>query len=458
MQEGADGGDLRLGIVGNQGVIPYDILTDGLPEQAWMQRGCNNIRQGLWAFKNESVGEVQCCLTSPRVHVCTRDGCLSGDRDVTKLTWHEAQAKCKSKGWRLCRPGELNKDRSQHSGSAGCCNQDACGYNMELVWTNSIGGLQSSEDYGRIDSDNAMESISEVTIEFEGVQKIREVLVQGGVPDLQFLGLACLSENWLPAFTLMTLSVHFWFWMGKNPLLGSRQGLIGGYIIWILLYAIRLIILSTDPAVPGPFSRSYICRASGSWYVRSFTSMSVYIIMTLLDVTGMIFVFFVRPQYFILTCYILLIKTNALQRVLVEPRDWTIAVIWLVAAVLMPMMWGFLNKKNKTSANHVQLEDVNMYESRWSTHLQLDGDSVQSDLAFIRTECHKVSTSIFQSRSRVVWSSTFPFWRRFLFLIRADGLGIYSRTGKVRQTSEDIDYLFESVRLGFLEQCYVNRC
>ena len=60
-----------------------------------------NVR-GQWAPKEAKIGEVQCCLPAPRVQVCTRDYCLSGDRDAAKTTWQEAYTLCKSKGWRLC--------------------------------------------------------------------------------------------------------------------------------------------------------------------------------------------------------------------------------------------------------------------------------------------------------------------------------------------------------------------
>jgi len=69
----------------------------GDSDKAWLQYGCNinvsgiseaSLRvdqenwpridvKGRWASKEE-LGEVQCCLTAPFLHVCTRDYCLSG--------------------------------------------------------------------------------------------------------------------------------------------------------------------------------------------------------------------------------------------------------------------------------------------------------------------------------------------------------------------------------------------
>ena len=92
-------GEMRLGIIGasNTGSIPYRVVAEGNEGSAWLQKGCNlNMSsiadistmdaanwpvmgvQGRWASKEDSIGEVQCCLPAPRIHVCTRDYCLSG--------------------------------------------------------------------------------------------------------------------------------------------------------------------------------------------------------------------------------------------------------------------------------------------------------------------------------------------------------------------------------------------
>jgi len=92
-------GEMRLGIIGasDTGSIPYRVVGEGNEGSAWLQKGCNlnmsgisdisSVKtadwpivaaQGRWASKEESIGKVQCCLTAPRIHVCTRDYCLSG--------------------------------------------------------------------------------------------------------------------------------------------------------------------------------------------------------------------------------------------------------------------------------------------------------------------------------------------------------------------------------------------
>jgi hypothetical protein len=82
---------MRVGILGRLGresTLHYRVVSDGASGQAWVQPGCSSLHDaGLskessqadihsprWASLDESIGEVQCCLDSPGVHVCTRDG------------------------------------------------------------------------------------------------------------------------------------------------------------------------------------------------------------------------------------------------------------------------------------------------------------------------------------------------------------------------------------------------
>jgi len=90
--------DMRLDIIGDlgqEGTLRYQVLSDGVSGQAWLQPGCvhsidivspdgtfpakDNLPR--WASIDESLGEVQCCLDSPGVHVCTRDGCVVKQRE-----------------------------------------------------------------------------------------------------------------------------------------------------------------------------------------------------------------------------------------------------------------------------------------------------------------------------------------------------------------------------------------
>ena len=137
-----------------------------------------NVR-GRWAFKEAKIGKVQCCLSTPRLQVCTRDYCLSGDKDTAKTTWHEGNTLCKSKGWRLCTREELNI-----LGSSGCCSRipgvDHCGYDNELVWTSTEGGLQPQNKYGHLNSDTALQNVTQVVLDLGKLQFIRGVQLQGG--------------------------------------------------------------------------------------------------------------------------------------------------------------------------------------------------------------------------------------------------------------------------------------
>ena len=76
--------DMRVGILGalgREGTLRYQVLSEGASGQAWVQPGCSKADSSAgsagssrWAAVGERVGEVQCCLRSSGVHVCTRDG------------------------------------------------------------------------------------------------------------------------------------------------------------------------------------------------------------------------------------------------------------------------------------------------------------------------------------------------------------------------------------------------
>lgn len=123
--------------------LDYLMIGSGSAGEYWLEDACTRDAhtplQGRWASANEKLGKVQCCLFSPELHVCTRDGCLSGHNPSThaNVTWQEAKLMCESKGWRLCSRAELTVQ-----GSSGCCTNNQCGYDNELVWTSTHGGVQ----------------------------------------------------------------------------------------------------------------------------------------------------------------------------------------------------------------------------------------------------------------------------------------------------------------------------
>jgi len=125
--------------------LDYLVLGSGSAGEYWLQDACTRdphtpgIFQGRWESAEHKLGKVQCCLFSPDLHVCTRDGCLSGHNPSShvNVTWQGAQRMCESKGWRLCSRAELTA-----KGSSGCCANNQCGYDNELVWTSTHRGVQ----------------------------------------------------------------------------------------------------------------------------------------------------------------------------------------------------------------------------------------------------------------------------------------------------------------------------
>ena len=64
----------RLGIIGgvDKTNLDYSVLHEGDPSQAWLQYGCNAgdaTRDGQWASRDESIGQVECCLLHASVLV-----------------------------------------------------------------------------------------------------------------------------------------------------------------------------------------------------------------------------------------------------------------------------------------------------------------------------------------------------------------------------------------------------
>ena len=97
---------------------------------------------------------------------------------------------CAAKGWRLCRREELNAKYA-----AACCANDECGYNTKLVWTGTLGGLQTFSDHGRLYSSTAFESVTHLTLDLGAIEIIRGVQLQAGLTDVPFYGAACFTET-----------------------------------------------------------------------------------------------------------------------------------------------------------------------------------------------------------------------------------------------------------------------
>jgi hypothetical protein len=88
--------EVRIGIVGTPDIsvsssrygtgdrLDYLVLGSGSTGDYWLEGACNrdsyDSQNGRWGSAQDSLGKVQCCLLPSEQHVCTRDGCLSGDR------------------------------------------------------------------------------------------------------------------------------------------------------------------------------------------------------------------------------------------------------------------------------------------------------------------------------------------------------------------------------------------
>jgi hypothetical protein len=463
MQEGSGGrgGDMRLGILGvhGGGSLSYRVSSGGVSEEAWLQLGCSVNRssfqgyantydkiqsEGRWAALDAKIGEVQCCLSSPGIHVCTRDGCLSGNRDAEKFTWHEANSMCQAQNWRLCRREELSRDNS-----AGCCTvdpaNDKCGYNIELVWTSHVGGLQPPSNHGRIHSKDAIENVKQVMVDLDQVQTVRGVQIQGGVSDPRFYGPACFLETWYYTFGFYGFGAILTFLSSKDPVYGSR-GFFCGMGFCASIYVLRLFVFANDPAVPGFWSKNPICpllvRPLGqgmenkTFKDKSFENVAAPIIILIMILIGRL-----RPQWLFQSIFILGFA-------LVLIRDWWMidppgpyVPAWGLCLIGFPIGLKLLQKRSRMRACNVMQQDILKYDKAWEEA----GGSNSPDIGAIKVQCKKAKDSLEKELMRVCSSPEFPWWKRLLFRLQVDALGPYSRDGKLRQRTADIDQLFQEV-------------
>ena len=435
---------------------------------------------GRWSSQDEKVGEVQCCLNASRVHVCTRDGCLSGDNDGVKFSWHEAKAKCEAHGWRLCRRDELERP-----GSAGCCTQtagvtDRCGYNKELVWTDDVGGTQTSNIRGRIDSDISMDRVLTVTVDLDRVQIVRGIQIQSGVPDVPYNGPSCFLRPVLFCCFSSTALLSFSFFSIQKPsirtgaivswvlpdgtsttkriiankIVGSIQQRMapgtGAILCWvlptILLAMILLAVIYNDPGVPSVFSTNPLCPGA--------TLSNYYTIVDLFWFT------LAASLWGIFLAILQLLRPNWLLAALLWGSTLPFGVWWCVSgdllwgtgmlflALALPLWFMRLHKIAQNAAAKATADDIKKYDRVWTSARQSsegrDKMSIDNDLEDIRTACQGKKRDIRTARDRVASSNLFSLFEKFIFWIRAGGLGRYGRTGKVCQaTSTNADLLFE---------------
>ena len=454
---GRRGADMRLGIIGvsDRGTLDYRVLSDGTSRMGWLQKGCvlnmtsgpEITAGGRWSSLDEAVGEVQCCVNAKRVHVCTRDGCLSGDREATKYTWRDAKARCEERGWRLCRREELNRP-----GSAGCCSGNRCGYNEELVWTSNVGGLLQDNTQGRIGGDVAFESVTEVTLDLGEVQIVRGVQVQNGVQEIAYNGPSCIvaygASVWvcIPFFACLIVPI---FSRCRPSVAGGRL-ITAAYCGLALASSVSLCVLAVDTAIPSLFSQNPICPSSSILTKSIFDASTLHITMlpwSLSLVVGQ----YVCPHRQIMVVLVGLISFLSVWWVLGGYYVWAASIF-----ILGPFIWFslmLLQNVAKRSAEKATARDIRKYESRWRTEKSSD---VAGDLEVIKKQCETVKTDIRKAKIEVVslWrpkdatpfsfkASDFSLVSRFAFYIRAGGLGRYGRTHKACQITANADMLFE---------------
>ena len=433
---------MRLGILGALGEVclQFSFVSEGPAEQAWLQHGCNvDGVEGRWAAVDERIGEVQCCLARPSVHVCTRDGCLSGDGDAKKVSWHEANAMCKSRGWRLCRREELNRD-----GSAGCCGStNKCGYDEELVWTSNQGGSSAASAHGKLDSDTASEGLMQVTVDLGQLKIVRGVQLQGGVPETMFYGPACFSLALDIIVMVFPALLVFLFFRRASPLDGVRRCYSGLFGYWALICVVKLAIFSQDPAVPSLFSGNPMCPVYFSSTIMYKTLQSIFFILYFVVFKVSIKLTPQRAWIIFLWCFI-----GGVFGV-VEFILWTDApiaqnqVVWppvIVVVVFITVLIRILEARNRNLALKAQDEDVKKYGEKWE-EVANPLEWTKADLETIHETLKHAQEGLCTAREKFVAKAT--WWERLLFRISADGIGEYSRTKKRRQRTTDIDRLFE---------------
>jgi len=492
LREGAAGADLRVGFLEGigQSKLNYRLVTEGSSRQAWLQHGCNRNSSatdtsqptGQWASVDAAIGEVQCCLTSPNVHVCTRDGCLSGDNDARKVTWPEAKFKCEARGWRLCRRETLNR-----YDSAGCWSTaDRCGYNAELVWTSNEGGLQPLDTYGRLYNDTAIEGATNITVDLGKVQPVRGVELQGGVPDVPFNGRTCVFALWyIPVLCVLVIVPPVLF-TRKSPYLGV-WGILGGLFLAAVWSITGVVLAAVDPMVPSVFSDNPSCPGlPGSDRILAerpifrghhAQNTQLFVLASMLC-SALILLQFLRPQFFILgglTGVTACMGVNSLlsQKV-------TLGLFFLTVALVLFIGTTFLRTRSKRAAHRATAADVKQYEAKWAelggrgglgphhttspkgesasagrgqawgkihpestTYLEPSGALAHDHLDAIEKSCSTARKAIAHGLQQTGASRQFTWLNRLLFWIGAGGLGPYSRTRKIRQTTLDIDILFE---------------
>lgn len=491
MHDGIAGADLRLGVRSgspeNGSSLAFAVRHKGQVGQAWLQAGCfkDGRPAGLWASMEEKLGMVQCCLKTPGVHTCTRDGCLAGDSSAgaaANVSWHEAKSRCESRGWRLCSMQELEREKS-----SGCCGSELsgtnkCGYDGELIWTKTTGGADLFDSTGRLHSDTAFENAGQVEVDLLSVHKVDGLIVQGGVANNAFPGLACFYSIWvfpLPSF-LDTLVFLLRLGLGLTTPSARKTEAWGHQLAWILPAVWGIVSILADPSVPSPVSGNPVCTTRG-FPVAGIFRMAC---LVLAQRSVMIFWETLCPQIpweyvspLSKLCWGFILLGLAEYASTSGPYGYEIIGFTIGAYVLFaaPFVYEIPKKylfdqRCKAQARDKMRKDVEKYEAAWEAaggdraQTKVSGSRVGNNrvgndtresaagipLERIRQRCDEAGARVKEERAAAV--AQMSSVNRLLFYIKAgprswQHTSRYARTGKYRQRMRNVDMLFEEAAM-----------
>ena len=382
----------RLGIIGgvDKTNLDYSVLHEGDPSQAWLQYGCNAgdaTRDGQWASRDESIGQVECCLL--HASVCSRDGCLSGDgakgKSVNK-TFYEAEALCEAQGRRLCTRQELSgvfssgccisnyPDLSKHSHGF----RNMCGYDDKLVWTSVLGGLQELNSRGRLYSDNVLKGITQVTVDLGAVQVVRGIQTQGGRRGRALDGAACVASSLSRPTWQLALAAILLVHARKSPLI-LTVAISRGILFWTLVGLSTVIVISLDPMVPSVWSFNPICPSSPlSQTVRFQFTLAV--AMTIAS-SGLFLLHHISGRVLLIFCSLFFWGFGL---AFVVGGVLAFGLVCIALAIVAPLVLYALSRASRHAAKKRTKNDIQRYEKAWADACGRSSSETRPDVSSAR--------------------------------------------------------------------------
>ncbi len=395
-----DGFDLRLGVMGDLStpILDFRLEEPGISAagQAWLQPGCKrNLTMGKWASQDARMGVAQCCLQARGVHVCTRDACLAGSDN---MDWYQAQARCATRGWRLCSREELNR-----VGSSGCCGtSDLCGFDDRLVWTNTVvsdGSRLSADRKGKLHSDEPMENVSSPIVDLTAVKNISGIKLQGGISDVQFNGRACALYIWGIPILVGGIGCFIVAMTVVKPL-QAVQLQWGQWLFEISLGITWLSVIFTDSAIPGAFSRNMLCKVVGP----PIHSVTLALIILIVENCWKAIVYFFRPGLvFQLASPVAQLATSAILYLLLQNAGSFAEFLWIPFLLLpvfeLPLELWWMKMAIKQARRSLE-EDIESYQAVWSAAKSSPQASVA--LSRIKEHCRAGQSKLCAKRDNAI--------------------------------------------------------